>query len=41
MTESDDKIVSAKIKGADSIEKLKKINTAANYCYNCNRCVNV
>ncbi len=41
MTESDDKIANEKIKGADSIEKLKKINTAANYCYNCNRCVNV
>ncbi|MFX0106594.1 MAG: 4Fe-4S dicluster domain-containing protein, partial [Candidatus Hodarchaeota archaeon] len=41
MTESEDKVVGDKIKGAASIEKLKKVNIAANYCYNCNKCNNV
>ena len=30
-----------KIRSKSSIEILKKVNSAANYCYNCNRCVNV
>ena len=41
MTESDDKVAGDKIKGTASIEKLRKVNAAANYCYECNRCVNV
>lgn len=41
MTESDEEIAGDKIKGTASIEKLKKVNTAANYCYNCNKCNNV
>ncbi len=41
MTESDEKITGEKIKAKDSIEALKKVNAAANYCYDCNRCVNV
>ena len=41
MTESDDKLADEKIKGTASIEKLRKVNAAANYCYECNRCVNV
>ncbi|MFX1347796.1 MAG: heterodisulfide reductase-related iron-sulfur binding cluster [Promethearchaeota archaeon] len=41
MTESDKKAAGDKIKGTTSIELLKKVNTAANYCYNCNRCNNV
>ncbi|TKJ19339.1 MAG: hypothetical protein CEE43_15625 [Promethearchaeota archaeon Loki_b32] len=41
MTESDDKVADDKIKGTASIEKLRKVNAAANYCYECNRCVNV
>ncbi|MHA2009332.1 MAG: heterodisulfide reductase-related iron-sulfur binding cluster [Promethearchaeota archaeon] len=41
MTESDKEPAGEKIKSAASIETLKKVNSAANYCYNCNRCVNV
>ena len=41
MTESDDKVAGDKIEGTASIELLKKVNTAANYCYDCNRCNNV
>ncbi|MFX1500929.1 MAG: heterodisulfide reductase-related iron-sulfur binding cluster [Promethearchaeota archaeon] len=41
MTESDKKAAGDKITGTASIELLKKINSAANYCYNCNRCNNV
>ncbi|MFW9987280.1 MAG: heterodisulfide reductase-related iron-sulfur binding cluster [Candidatus Odinarchaeota archaeon] len=41
MTESNNKIPGDKIKGKSSIELLKKVNSAANYCYNCNRCNNV
>ena len=41
MTESDDKVAGDKIKGTASIELLKKVNTAANYCYSCNKCNNV
>ncbi|MFX1298692.1 MAG: 4Fe-4S dicluster domain-containing protein, partial [Promethearchaeota archaeon] len=41
MTETNDKIADDKIKGTASIELLKKVNSAANYCYNCNRCNNV
>jgi len=41
MTESDNKVAGDKIKGTASIELLKKINAAANYCYDCNRCNNV
>jgi len=42
MTESDDdKVTGEKITSAASIELLKKVNTAANYCYDCNRCNNV
>ncbi|NVM19407.1 MAG: FAD-dependent oxidoreductase, partial [Candidatus Lokiarchaeota archaeon] len=40
-TESDNKVASDKIRGTASIELLKKVNAAANYCYNCNRCNNV
>ncbi|MHA2123565.1 MAG: 4Fe-4S dicluster domain-containing protein, partial [Promethearchaeota archaeon] len=41
MTESDQKETDEKITSAESIELLKKVNTAANYCYSCNRCNNV
>lgn len=41
MTEIDDKATEEKITGSDSIELLKKVNSAANYCYSCNRCNNV
>ncbi|MFX1371863.1 MAG: FAD-dependent oxidoreductase [Promethearchaeota archaeon] len=41
MTESNKKAAGDKIKGTSSIELLKKVNSAANYCYNCNRCNNV
>ena len=41
MTESNEKVAGKGIKSPASIETLKKVNTAANYCYNCNRCVNV
>ncbi|MFX0028575.1 MAG: heterodisulfide reductase-related iron-sulfur binding cluster [Candidatus Hermodarchaeota archaeon] len=41
MTESKEKIEGDKIKSAESIETLKRVNSAANYCYNCNRCNNV
>ncbi|MFX1388504.1 MAG: heterodisulfide reductase-related iron-sulfur binding cluster [Promethearchaeota archaeon] len=41
MTESNDKTAIEKIKGVESVEILKKVNNAANYCYNCNRCNNV
>ncbi|MFW9820149.1 MAG: hypothetical protein ACFFE5_11120 [Candidatus Thorarchaeota archaeon] len=41
MTETNDKGASDKITSVASIELLKKVNTAANYCYNCNRCNNV
>ena len=41
MTESDDEITGEKITSAASIELLKKVNTAANYCYSCNKCNNV
>jgi len=41
MTETNDKVADDKIKGTASIELLKKVNIAANYCYNCNRCNNV
>ncbi|MFX1311433.1 MAG: FAD-dependent oxidoreductase [Promethearchaeota archaeon] len=35
---SDDEEPIEKIKSKSSIEILKKVNAAANYCYNCNRC---
>ncbi|MHA1992382.1 MAG: heterodisulfide reductase-related iron-sulfur binding cluster [Candidatus Hodarchaeales archaeon] len=41
MTETDDKAPDEKISSSASIELLKKVNTAANYCYACNRCNNV
>jgi NADPH-dependent glutamate synthase beta subunit-like oxidoreductase len=41
MTESNDDKTEEKIQSASSIEILKRVNAAANYCYNCNRCVNV
>ncbi|MBY8985027.1 MAG: FAD-dependent oxidoreductase [Candidatus Lokiarchaeota archaeon] len=41
MTESDKKSAEDKITSIGSIELLKKVNTAANYCYSCNRCNNV
>ncbi len=41
MTVSNDKETNDKIKSKTSIETLKKVNSAANFCYNCNRCVNV
>ena len=41
MTEIDDKATDEKITSKASIELLKKVNTAANYCYSCNRCNNV
>ncbi|MFW9873650.1 MAG: heterodisulfide reductase-related iron-sulfur binding cluster [Candidatus Thorarchaeota archaeon] len=41
MTESNKKLAGKGIKSPASIETLKKVNIAANYCYNCNRCNNV
>jgi NADPH-dependent glutamate synthase beta subunit-like oxidoreductase/formate hydrogenlyase subunit 6/NADH:ubiquinone oxidoreductase subunit I len=41
MTETDQKKTDEKITSSASIELLKKVNTAANYCYACNRCNNV
>jgi len=41
MTETDDKGTEDKITSAESIELLKRVNSAANYCYACNRCNNV
>ncbi|KKM19376.1 hypothetical protein LCGC14_1656310, partial [marine sediment metagenome] len=41
MTVSNNKESVDKIKSKASIETLKKVNSAANFCYNCNRCVNV
>ena len=41
MTVSNNKESVVKIKGKTSIEVLKKVNFAANYCYACNRCNNV
>ncbi|MFX1503383.1 MAG: 4Fe-4S dicluster domain-containing protein, partial [Promethearchaeota archaeon] len=41
MTESNEKVAGEKITSVASIELLKKVNSAANYCYNCNRCNNV
>ncbi|MHA1985458.1 MAG: heterodisulfide reductase-related iron-sulfur binding cluster [Promethearchaeota archaeon] len=41
MTETDDKGTEDKITSAESIELLKRVNGAANYCYACNRCNNV
>ncbi len=41
MTVSNNKESVVKIKGKASIEILKKVNFAANYCYACNRCNNV
>ena len=41
MTESDNKVADEKITSVESIKLLKRVNTAANYCYSCNRCNNV
>jgi len=41
MTVSDDKEPSEKLESKESIEIIKKVNAAANYCYDCNRCNNV
>ncbi len=41
MTESNDKGAGEKISSVASIELLKKVNSAANYCYSCNKCNNV
>ncbi|MFW9896140.1 MAG: FAD-dependent oxidoreductase, partial [Candidatus Thorarchaeota archaeon] len=41
MTETDKKATGDKITSSASIELLKRVNTAANYCYSCNRCNNV
>ncbi|MHA1885934.1 MAG: heterodisulfide reductase-related iron-sulfur binding cluster, partial [Promethearchaeota archaeon] len=41
MTESDQKEAKDQITSSESIELLKRVNTAANYCYSCNRCNNV
>ena len=41
MTVIHEKESADKIKDKSSIEVLKRVNFAANYCYNCNRCVNV
>lgn len=41
MTESKEEDAGEKIKSTASIETLKKVNSAANYCYNCNKCNNV
>ncbi len=41
MTVSEDKEPPEKIESKASIEILKKVDAAANYCYNCNRCNNV
>jgi len=41
MTELKDKITKNHGENNISGDMIKKINTMANYCYNCNRCVNV
>ncbi len=41
MTEIEDKSSEEKITSSASLELLKKVNSAANYCYSCNRCNNV
>ncbi|MHA1291552.1 MAG: (Fe-S)-binding protein [Promethearchaeota archaeon] len=41
MTESKKQVYDKKSEVKLSEETLKKVLTAANYCYNCNRCVNV
>ncbi|MFW9873379.1 MAG: heterodisulfide reductase-related iron-sulfur binding cluster [Candidatus Thorarchaeota archaeon] len=41
MTESNENAEDKEFKSITSIETLKKVNVAANYCYNCNRCNNV
>ena len=41
MTESNDTVTGEKITSVASIELLKKVNSAANYCYSCNKCNNV
>lgn len=38
MTVSKDKEPIKKLESKESIEVIKKVNAAANYCYNCNRC---
>ena len=41
MTKSDKKVDNEKISSVKSIQLLKRVNSAANYCYACNRCNNV
>ena len=41
MTKSSDEAILKKEKKIISKELIKQIRTAANYCYNCNRCVNI
>ena len=41
MTESKEKEVRKKENNIISSEAIKKIIAGANYCYSCNRCVNV
>lgn len=41
MTESTDKDIPKKDKNIISREFIEKVRAAANYCFNCNRCVNV